>query len=1027
MNTGGDKRTREYDIEDDDEVPQYWGPIKKNKYEIENDVARQETAMEIPFESQNTINNDEFMSPSFGENLRTGTESPFVQPSPPTTSELNNNSINLQELKKQIFNWFGGVENCNKMFVVNNEKNDESDYLGLECIKNDKGDVTDFDIRDKTGTPIIATHPNLLKDSTPLIEYFRNLLPPPIPVEFDSKSFATPTTNISSLKQMKFYPIQFSNNMLDKIDDIFDTLNAALKIKEVYEETNINSKISLNLPEIKKDEPTTITSFIQKFDQDKKDKIEAVMLCFSFIRSYIDFYHDYEYLARPQLQKIKETLLNNSQVFKNIKNLKIFDGITIGKYMQDNLDIIDFQAVTSSGNVNQTTCKKILKNYMEKYCQILIDLGVYWLTPNKESAFIYSTKTCSIKKTNCDVEIKNSIQTFIDKLKEDNIELFYTETDKSNISEILVQNGFNMTSSLSGIRDAGSGFSMKTAKNINNNVKNISIYRTFDNNNININTTSQKIKNTNDYLITNSPACLSSKFLFFDLFNIIIDNNEKSNNFYLTNIDNSSVNLIANNNDKIEPLSINSVLETVKMRQLRGQGKAPALRQIEITNMTDICKSGILSFKTFTDFIQLLDIHDVKDSGLYPVFITLDMLCEDSGMLFGLPTIRSENHYASYYCYDTRYHSIDPMLMQRKLNAFLRIVSNAEIIKEQITNGIFKPIREYLIILKKYHFNPCIYYAANFLLNEITEIEQSTLQKIEDIENKYDEFNENSNKQIDINYLKLIPHDTNAFIEWKNNLQTTDITNDMLLSFNGDLNLFMEQMCDFSSIKGTFINTSNLFMEQFDIIRNIENRTSAEDFKKLYYNTKQELINFLPKSASEAEIDFNIFLIFLTAFSTKNKKAQSSIQYNISIFLSDDDVEKKDKDIINKVNENIGFINILETEFLKIGETTPIIQNYIDVFVATELYEEDSSLFKSLPYSLIYSLMYEKNYGTNPNFGDIINSHFKGGKRKQRTLKTTSNTRKKRITKYKRKNRKTVRKINKPQKRTRKSKNKSFK
>jgi hypothetical protein len=931
--------------------------------------------------------------------------------SPISSQKLDSiGSINIDEVKQQIFDWFGGKENCNKTFVVKNNKN-ESDYLGLECIKDDNGVVVDFDIRDKTGTPIIKAHPNLIKDSTPLVDYFKRLLPPPVPVEFDSATFTTPITDVSSLQQKQFYPIQFSNNILDTIDDIFDTFNTALKIREVYIDTKIDDKIKLNLPAITEDKPSSLISFIQKIpNQDKQKKMNTVMLCFSFIRSYIDFYHDFEYLAFSQLQIIKSTLFNQSVIFKNIKDYIIFDGIKIGDFLKQTLDYIDNQVISStgSGNINQTTCKKLLKGYMEKYCQIMISLGVYWLTPNKETAFMYSTKTCNIKKTNNCTEVDNNIDKLVEKLREDGIELFYTEMDKSHISELLVIRGLNMVSSLSGLRDAGSGYSFKTAQKINTKLINSNIYRNYDENSQN-NILVQQKSGTFDYIITNSEQYLSTRFLFLDLFNIVVDINEKSNNLYLNNIDRSSVKLVSNNSE-IEQLSLNSVLQTVNMRQMRGKGRADALKKINIENPTDVCRTGILALKTFTDFIQLLDVHDIKDVGLYPVFITLDMLCEDSGMLFGLPTIKSESSYVSYYCYDTRYHSIDPILMQRKLNVFLRIVSNTDKIKDQIINGIFGPIRNYINILIKYHFNPCIYYASSFLLKEIDVMERTALEKIEEIENKYDEFNENFGQVIDINYLKLIPHDTDAFNEWKLNLQGENITPEILLGFNGDLNLFMEQLCNFSNIKGTFINTSQLFMEQFDIIREIDSRSSKDDFKNLYYNIKQELINFLPKDSNKEEINFNIFLIFLMAFSTSQKQKKVAFLFLTDIFIEDkmtlreiedqkEPVGQEDKVIMTAVKNNVAKLDTLTEQFIQMGQTVPIIQNYIDVFTATHSANEDPSIFKPIPYSLIYELMRNLIDNTNTPVNTTMKEHFDitgGRRRKNHTRKLKSKTHKKR-------------------------------
>lgn len=910
-------------------------------------------------------------------------------------------NIDINHVKNEILSWFGGIESCNKLFTAK-DKNNKIEYIGLECMKDDNGNIVDIDVIDNKGERMISTYPDLKTDPVPLIKHFQNLLPPPVPINLEQNKFETPITDISSLKKTKFDVIQFTENILDNVEDIFNTFNESLKIYEVYEETPIKTNTNIILPEITFDKPTTLYSFINNFSEDIQKKIHAVILCFSLIRSYIDFYHDYEHLAYKNLNYIK-TLLAKSKIFNDIKDIVAFDGISVSNYLSQNLDFIDKQAVTSSGNVNQTTCKKLCKFFMEKYCQVMISYGVYWLTPNKETALICSAKTFIDTDENGNPIPNKEIDALIDNLTEDGIQTFYTETDKSHISEIFLENGFNMIVSHSGKRDAGSGFSEKTALNKNKNVKFINIYREHVNTDIDI--TNRIIKNDRKYTILNNDLHLPSQYLFIDLFNIALDNDEKKNNLILINIDESKVTLNSFKNNDVERLSINAVLETVGMPQLRGEGNASPLQHKKIENNSDTCKVGILSLKTFTDFIQLLDVYDVKDSGIRSIFITLDMLCEDSAMIFGLPTIRSESGFASYYCYDTRYHIINPEYLERKKNIFLRIVSNHELLIKQIKQNIFNPIKSYLESISKFHFNPAIYYGSNFLLNEIIEIELSAMKKINDVVEKYIFFKTNNNNIADINYLKLFPLDNDSYSVWAAELFKKNIDPKTKLNeFNGDFDLYMEQICEFSRIKGTFINTSNLFMEKFNFIRNIENRTQPDEFKKIYYNIKQELINFLPKNASFNEINFNIMLIFIVAFSTKVPHAQKSMIFVLNQFLEDDTIDNTDKELVNNILSNTDYIKELFNVIHKISETDETISKYLDTFDAAVSGNIITEIFKPIPYALIYRFLYNKMYGNIFKFGEEkvdnqIISYFKTGG----TLKPKS---KKHINKPKNKSRK---------------------
>lgn len=798
-----------------------------------------------------------------------------------------------------------GRDNCNKYFIATDNSNPQQKYyLGLECINNM---VSIKDLISARGDEFINR--TLKKNSCQLRNHLNNYT-------FENTDIQTinqmntqmqETSAMFPTESIGFFDLVFAGNPLDDVDSIFNVFNTGLKVRENVNETPLPETI-IQLPNISKESPTTLEDFI--YNHPNSTILKSIVYCFSFIRSYIDFYHDFEYLSINILKDIKSLLsITQSEIiqgFNTDKNNQIQITFkdsgnttsTVMDYLMKSLDYIDSQVVTSSGNVNQTTCKKLIKAYMEIYCKTMISYGVYWLTPDKESAFVCSANTCSVSdsicnappsdaKTTCPCEPSSKeLEILIDKLNEDEIYSFYTETDKSHISEFFSKKGFKNVVSKSGKWDAGSGFSEKSYIKYNPNPDAKTnpdyfryIYRKYlpnDRYSVNLVNNQYHINYNNDRLV--------SQYLFLNLFKIIVDNDNSANSSKITIVkqtttgDNNEMSLTAQNEKKIPVLSVNALLATANMTQLRGQGNASKLPV-----QGNVDAAALLSLKTYTDFIQLLDIHDIKGKEKC-VFITLDYLCEDSGMLFGLPTIRSEPNFVSYYCYDTRYHNVSPITMKRKLYVFLRTVKNAGLIKHQITEGIFKPIRQYLERIRKVHFNPSIYYAANFLLNEINEIYVSAISKIDEILAKYEYFKSNP---LDLNYIKIFPLDNEKFNIWKKSkgFTTDDQIDDISLQqFNADFESYIENICEFSRIKGTLMNTSNVFMTLMTNIVTAESRPTVEKFENFYNNIKQELINYLVKDTAEDVINFNIAVIFSTLISAKPLKQQTNITINIGNF-----------------------------------------------------------------------------------------------------------------------------------------------
>jgi hypothetical protein len=697
---------------------------------------------------------------------------------------------------------------CNK--ILQNNKNH---LVGIECVGQNHPMGVDFANNNKyeLNSALLST---LFSQYTVIDrENFSNINAP--------QTVFTPIPNK--------LPIIVSSNFIDKYEDIISNINSILTISDFNSEIiPINETSIPNVPE---EQPTTIDAFINNPANvnvhQNRDKIKIMMVSYSFFRSYIDFYHDFEYLAIKYIPYLK---LHASLVSHKLGQQQ--------EWFTNKLIEIDKTVTTNSNNVNQKACKKLLIQYLEEYSKYLINLGVYWLIPNKESALVSSAN----------INNPQEIMNFTSKLKNDFITHFYIETDKSHAAEMLIKNGFDMVKSISGIRDAGSGISDKTALSyaINRQPKLniISISRTY-----NSDAKSKIIFDNNNLIINNVGSDFPSEYLFNDAAQILINNGLTSNNniTITSNLTKNSL-LLSGTNEKCEQLSVNSLLATIQEPKLRGLSEGSANPPINIaptSNLTERDKILFLILKTFTDFIQLLDIYDIKDiNGIRTSFVTLDMLCESSGMLFGLNTILSESGFVSNYCYDIRYHSVDRVRFIKKLKVVLYVKQNIEELKVTIVNK-FNNIYNYIDRMNKFHYNPAVYYSTYTLLNDISEIREKALARLNDAFI----INLDANS---INFVKTIPDTVKEYIE---------------------------QICEMTVIKASYQNVYNNLQQQINIISRISTHENENTFIELYYIIKQQIINSLPTKIDTnlLNLHVNIFFAIVTLSRARPEQIQTII------------------------------------------------------------------------------------------------------------------------------------------------------
>jgi len=182
-----------------------------------------------------------------------------------------------------------------------------------------------------------------------------------------------------------------------------------------------------------------------------KDNKNIIRLKYGIIRTTIDFFHDYVSLAVNLFDKFKIFVTSaNEDKFSSTGRITWGSIITI---MND----IQLKVTTTGGNVSQTACKNLWTKYAIDYrrelsisCFPISEFG------NIGSADIYSDDS----RTKFTAEFDKLCKKIKDDLQ---IHHFYLEAQNTPLAKALIKQGFGMVISNIAERDAGSGYSIKTA------------------------------------------------------------------------------------------------------------------------------------------------------------------------------------------------------------------------------------------------------------------------------------------------------------------------------------------------------------------------------------------------------------------------------------------------------------------------------------------------------------------------------------------------------------------------------------
>lgn len=761
---------------------------------------------------------------------------------------------------------------CNQIIQ---SKTDPDDIKGIECI-----DPNNVGIRNYNDGKVNHINKGIFETLKSTYDNYYNIIPKQNYNLLKSKS-----KTIFNCDNNNPHVGKITQNVLDNINNINEDINFVLsgrnfdlcfdnELSKYRNDENLLTNFN-----IRSEKPTTLQHFIKTLNIESQVKITSYIIYYSFIRSYIDFYHDFEYHAPGFIEYLKTKI--SPKFYENIEKIGI-----VKKTFIDELNAIDSNVVTKFGSVNQTACKKILKDKMEDYCKKMNELGLYWLTSNKESAFM-----CSVNLNDSNSDKEKEIQTFKEMLKEDGIDSFYIETDKSHTAEQLLDPNLKlkMIFSISGKRDAGGGMSIESAykKKKTENLDIIFIEREYTET-VDKPEPRKYLKGKiggadkrslcemNTQLNSNNPNMLVSDMMFYHLLDMHVNSNCKGDNIK-TFFDGKEVLNIESEGENANSFSVNGLLATIGYSQLRGEGNSPAIPQIKFGSDVNIKDRNlaVVLLKTYTDYIQLLDVHDIKNNNR-TVFTTLDMLCEHSAMLFGLPSILSENNNFTYYCYDMRYHSIDEDKIKRKYSVLLVVKKYYSYFKEFVEK-YFDEFKNYLKTINENHYDPSVYYSSKVLLDSLDEIRGSALEKLSEL----------VNENITIEKIKTTPPSIKEYIN---------------------------QICQFSVIKSSFDNTLSLFQNLVKEIIEIKSREGNTIMYEKFSKIKQEILNSLPVGIQKDEFNTNVSLFFSAALLSKLKRSRDNLELAYKDMLTqvtNDD----DKRIIEDILSKIMFIQNNKTDF----------------------------------------------------------------------------------------------------------------
>jgi len=475
-----------------------------------------------------------------------------------------------------------------------------------------------------------------------------------------------------------------------ELADIFDVNNKPVtKVFDVIQE-NFGKHISLDGPfQPTIDNPSAANVLQAEMEAVKASKPPLVPLLdqmsdniggnetfrvFSFLRSYIDLYHDIETYATDYRD------LYYNEFIKTISP-------AAKAFLDQQILLINESIFTRTGNVSQERCKVQIERIANLFIRYLHAQGIATNPTEKESARIMSASIDNIG------ELTSLIATLI----ADGVVGFFVESANNNIGEILVKKGVPLYNLTIGDWDAGSGYSGGKLKPIITQIGPAGAGGTD--------------------IVPNMPIDM------FGLFRVEVspDNNT------LDVSDGRGASVI--NVKPRQKLSVNKLLIAAGRSAIRGTEDTKP-KKLEFTHPGATWRNAIIALKPWTDLIQIKTM-----SGRKILTIISDTLCETTSRMYGLyDVLLCQGKIVTYYSYNINSRNLTDEQIKKRvlLRYFINILEYTNWIKKYLNLWFTKRINTLTQIIRE-SYDPILFFISKAFIERYTIARTKSLKLVDTV------------------------------------------------------------------------------------------------------------------------------------------------------------------------------------------------------------------------------------------------------------------------------------------------------
>jgi hypothetical protein len=398
----------------------------------------------------------------------------------------------------------------------------------------------------------------------------------------------------------------------------------------------------------------------------------------SFLRSYIDLYHDIENYATEYCDIYYTNFVTTLTDASN------------RTFLDDQIAIIKASILTKTGNINQEKCREQIER--------IADLFIKYLHINKFNSNPLKKENARIMSASIDNPIE--LASLLKKIKEDGVEGFYIESANNNIGEILYKNAFKICNLTIGDWDAGSGFS------------------------------GDKLK-PKPTLIQIGPSNAGGKIIMdnmpidmFGQFRVTVEpNNNTLDVSYLTTPPTPLI--------RVEPrqkLSVNKILLAAGKQTIRGTEDTKPVKLNFIGSQSPFVPSALITLKPWTDLVQIRTV-----SGGKVLTIIYDTLCETTARIYGLyHVLLCQGKVLTYYSYNTNSRNLEGDQVKQRvlLRYFIKI--EAAWIKKYLITWFNQRINTLQVLINN-AYDPILFFISKAFIDRYTVAATKSFELVDQI------------------------------------------------------------------------------------------------------------------------------------------------------------------------------------------------------------------------------------------------------------------------------------------------------